>query len=126
MTIVLDTTILIDHLRGSPDCRRALHKANRDGERLIGSVLTRAEILAGMRSHERRDTDELLGSVTWEPVSQTLADRAGELARTYLRSHRGISLVDYVVAATALHHAAPLWTANVRHFPMFPDLRPPY
>lgn len=41
-------------------------------------------------------------------------------------SHRGIDDVDYLIAATAIVVDADLLTTNVRHFPMFPDLQPPY
>jgi len=44
------------------------------------------------------------------------------LARTYLRSHPDIEVVDYVIAATVEELAAELWTRNAKHFPMFADL----
>ena len=51
------------------------------------------------------------------------------LARTAARqlpSHRGIDSADLAIAATAAGLEARLLTRNVRHFPMFPDLRSPY
>jgi predicted nucleic acid-binding protein len=48
------------------------------------------------------------------------------LANQYLRSHPGVDPVDYVIAATVTQLAAKLWIRNVKHFPMFPDLEPPY
>jgi len=33
---------------------------------------------------------------------------------------------DFIIAATALHQRAPLWTRNVEHLPMFDDLSAPY
>jgi predicted nucleic acid-binding protein len=36
------------------------------------------------------------------------------------------SLVDCVIAATAQRYDAPLLTLNVRHFPMFKDLKPAF
>lgn len=62
----------------------------------------------------------------WANVDLPLADRAGALARRYQRSHRGIELPDYLVAAGAELLGARLLTTNVGHFPMFPDLEPPY
>jgi len=59
-------------------------------------------------------------------VTDQIARRAGEFLRSYRRSHSGIDLVDYCVAATAELHGAKLVTLNVKHFPMFPDLVPPY
>ena len=34
--------------------------------------------------------------------------------------------VDHAIAATAILAGAELLTCNVRHFPMFPGLRPPW
>lgn len=126
MTIVVDTSVLIDHLRGHEPARRALRGLVVSGERLAGAVLTRTEILAGLRPDEYEATSALLGAIDWVPVDEAVADRAGELARRFLRSHPAVDTVDYVIAATAEALDATLWTLNVRHFPMFTGLRPPY
>jgi len=57
-------------------------------------------------------------------ASVDIATRAGEWARTYRRSHEGISAIDYLVAATAEIHGADMLTQNVKHFPMFHGLKP--
>lgn len=126
MAIVVDTSVLIDHLRGEEAARDALGRATADGERLVASVLTRVEVLAGMRPHEEVATRRLLDSIDWIEVDHDLAERAGMLANRYLRSHPGIDPVDYVIAATVGKLDSRLWTRNVRHFPMFPDLKAPY
>lgn len=59
-------------------------------------------------------------------VDGDIAKRAGELTRRYLRASPGIDLVDFVVAATAEVLVAPLWTRNVKRFPMVEDVRDPY
>jgi len=50
---------------------------------------------------------------------------AGDLARTYRRSHQGIVAADYLIAATALILDAELLTLHVRHFPMLAGLQAP-
>ncbi|RHW28258.1 type II toxin-antitoxin system VapC family toxin [Nocardioides immobilis] len=126
MTVVLDTVILIDHLRGRSEARDLLvHKA-RKGHRLVASVVTRTEIIAGMRVGEEVRTHQLLDAVEWMPVDEQLADLAGELARRFVRSHRGIGASDYLVAATATWLDAEQMTLNLKHFPMFPGLAAPY
>jgi predicted nucleic acid-binding protein len=84
------------------------------------------EILAGMRPTEARGTRALLDHLQWSEVSDPIAERAGELAAAYVRTHPGIEVVDYVIAATALELDGDLWTTNVRHFPMFERLAAPY
>lgn len=55
-----------------------------------------------------------------------MAEEAGALGRQWLPSHRGIDGADLAIAATAILLDAELLTLNVRHFPMFPELRRPY
>ncbi len=126
MAIVVDTSVLIDHLRGDQGARGVLREAAEAGERLAASVLTKVEILAGMRAGEEPATRRLLGSLDLVGVDDAVAERAGMLANRYLRSHPGVDPVDYVIAATAQHLGAELWTRNVKHFPMFPGLSAPY
>lgn len=120
---VLDSTVLIDFLRGSPAAGRWMESLD---DLPLCSEVTRAEVLRGMRSPERSRTEQLLQTLRWAPVDETISRRAGELGRRHRRSHRGIGVTDLLIAATALTHDAELATANVRHFPMFPGLAPPY
>jgi predicted nucleic acid-binding protein len=124
--IVVDTSILIDHLRGDPRARALLRDAFQQGRRLAASVLTKVEVLAGVRPAEEAETARLLALFDWIPVDESLADRAGELARQYLPSYPGIDPVDVIIAATVEHRGADLWTRNRKHFPMFPVLSDPY
>jgi predicted nucleic acid-binding protein len=124
--ILLDTSILIDHLRGYPPAVSALSAVAGAGHRLAGSVLTRVEVFAGMRPSEERITRRLLDIMDWVPVDEAIADDAGRLANYFLKSHPTIDPVDYVIAATADRSDAILWTRNLNHFPMFPGLKAPY
>ena len=123
--ILVDTDILIAHLRGVDDARSWLRAARTEGP-LSVSVVTVAELTGGMRSAERREVWALLNVMRSEPVTELVARRAGELRRRFRRSHTGIGLADYLVAATALERGAQLATLNVKHYPMFDDLRPPF
>ena len=126
MTTLVDTCVLIDVLRGDERARAALNQVVDAGERIVGSVLTRTEIIAGTRAREERAVADLLGFIGWLPVDQVTADRAGRYAQKYMRSHRNIDITDYVIAAPADLAGATVLTRNVKHFPMFADLRPPY
>lgn len=126
MTVLIDTSVLIDHLRGDHAAQRALAEAARQGERLVCSVVTRVEVLAGMWPSEETATRRLLDALDWLPVDEETAERAGLLANRYLRSHPGVDPVDFIIAATADGLDAALWSRNVKHFPMFPDLTAPY
>ncbi|HEY3208950.1 MAG TPA: type II toxin-antitoxin system VapC family toxin [Actinomycetota bacterium] len=123
MTVVWDTSIIIDILRGMP---QAIAYAEGLAEIPTCSEITRVEVLRGVRSPERAATERLLGAFQWIPPDEPIARRAGELGRQWRRSHPGISTPDLVIAATARELGARLATSNVRHFPMFRRLRSPY
>ena len=78
-----------------------------------------------MRSGEQPQVEELFSALDWVSVSETVARRAGAMGRRYRSSHR-LSAADLVIAATVEERGADLATSNVRHFPMFPGLTPPY
>jgi len=124
--IVADTSVLIDHLRGHDPATELIEAALARGERVLASEVTRIELLAGMRSHERRQTRALIRSLEWATVDEAVAEAAGDLARKYRRGHPGIGVADYAIAATVTLRKAGLWTLNVRHFPMLPTLEPAY
>jgi len=126
VTTVVDTSVLIDHLREDDRAHAALRQARKIDQRVSASVLTKVEILAGMRPSERELTRRLLDSIEWLEVDDDLAERAGDLAARYLRSHPGIEAVDYVIAATVQRLGASLLTRNLKHFPMLDGLTNPY
>ncbi|MEX0835151.1 MAG: type II toxin-antitoxin system VapC family toxin [Nitriliruptor sp.] len=126
MTVLLDTSVLIDHLRGDPAARDAMAGAVSAGHRLTASVVVKVEALAGMRPAEEASTRRLLDALEWFPVDDRIAEDAGRLANRYLRSHPGVDPVDFIIAATAAVHDASLWTRNTEHFPMFDGLTSPY
>ena len=122
---LIDTSVLIDFLRGVDAAATVLERC-REVAPLHASEVTRLEVLAGMRDHEELATRSLLSIVTWHPVDAAVAERAGALGRTWLPSHGGIDSADLAIAATCMEIDATLVTKNVRHFPMFGDLQPPY
>ena len=126
MSPLADTSVLVDYLRGVEPARELMRSAVEHGEFVCASVLSRIEVSIGMRRAERRRTGALVAALRWLPVDAGVADQADELARRFAQSHSGIDAVDYCVAATAGLHGLDLWTLNVRHFPMFPDLRAPW
>ena len=109
--MLVDSDILIAHLRG-------LHAA-------ISGVSV-AELVGGMRSAQRREVWRSLASFRAEPATVIIARRAGDFRRKYRHSHDGIGLGDYLIAGTAEVKGYDLATLNVRHFPMFENLRPPF
>lgn len=124
--IVVDTVVLVDNLRRVVEARDAVVQALDRGDRLAASVMSKVELLTGMRATEKRVTRDLIASFRWIDVDDTIAEVAGTLGRRYRSSHHGIGAVDCVIAATATVTGGELWTRNLKRFPMFPKLLPPY
>lgn len=123
--MLVDSDVLIAHLRGITAARDWLVSSRKDGPLAI-SVVSTTEVIGGMRSVERREVWRLLASFRVEPVTEIIARRAGDMMRRYRRSHNGIGLGDYLIGATADVRGLQLATLNVRHFPMFTHLQPPF
>ena len=125
--LVLDTSVLIDHLRGRPPAAtRLIPAAIARGDELWSSCVVRAELLAGMRADEETATRDLMRLVSWVEVDESASEAAGALGRRYLRSHPGIEVADLIVAALAQELDAELKTTNPKHYPMFKGLKAPY
>ena len=117
---------MIDHFRGSEPALELLDRAIDRKDQLVASVLTKVEVLAGMRSHERSSVRQLLDALHWIEVDASIAEDAGRLARQYRSSLPGVDVTDLVIAATTENVRGELWTRNVKHFPMFKGLTSPY
>jgi len=122
-TILLDTDVLVDYLRGREEAV-AYIKAHAD-QALIPSVAV-AELYAGVKDEdELARLDDFLALFPIIPLTKEIARAAGAHKRAYHRSH-GVGLADAVVAATAEAQEADLKPLNVKHYPMLKDLKPPY
>lgn len=124
--ILVDSDVLIAHLRGIPQARDWLLRARRDTGRLATSTVSVTEVAGGMQLRETRQVTRLLASLDVFPVTVHVAWKAAELMRSYRRSHSGIGLGDYLIAATATTEGLQLATLNLRHFPMFAELEAPF
>lgn len=108
-SLLLDTDVFVDHLRGA---RRIAAAGD-----IAYSVITRAELFAGARGAERA-VRELLAPFRELPVDRAVAERAGAIRR-----ETGVRTPDALIAATALVHRLTLVTRNRRDFERIPKLR---
>jgi predicted nucleic acid-binding protein len=123
MSHLLDTTILVDLLRGKA---AATAFVNGLAERPTLSVVTVAELRAGQRSaKEAGMIDALITAYAVHDIGLGVAERAGAYLKQFAKSHR-LDMADVLIAATAAEAKLPLATLNLKHFPMFPHLAAPY
>ncbi len=112
--MLVDTDVLIWHLRGYPQATRRLDELGA----LTLSAVSYLEVLQGMRNKaELVAVKKMLQhrSATLLPVSEAITQRAIKLMEAITLSH-GLQMGDALIAATALDHGLPVLTANVKHF----------
>ena len=114
---LVDTDIAIDHFHGHREALEYFTQALIDGETLAMSVVSLAEILAGMRDGEQERTEKLFALFVVFDVDEQIARKAGEYLSQYRQSDR-IELADALIAATAFMTDAELVTRNLKHYPM--------
>ena len=113
--VLVDTDVLINFLRGKQQAKEFL-LSQLDSGPILCSVITVAEIFAGMRPHEQEKTRALLDNLEVLPVTRAIAKKAG-FYKGGIKSH-ALELDDCLIAATAHRHKATLATGNDRHYPM--------
>jgi predicted nucleic acid-binding protein len=115
--LALDTTVLIDHLRGRPVIHRIDQLLDR-GVTLATTAINVEEIVRGLRDGEHTAAEGLFAGLAVLPITADAAWRAGEWRRQF--AARGVTLwqADCLIGATALTHGADLATGNPKDFPM--------
>jgi predicted nucleic acid-binding protein len=118
--VLLDSDILIDHLRGYEPARQYLKRFETDEMQGYLSIVTVAELAAGQMRQEQEEekVQQLLALFTHIALDFALAWRGGEIRRQY-----HTRLADALIAATALSRHLPLSTRNLQHFTPIEGLR---
>ncbi|MDE3097796.1 MAG: PIN domain-containing protein [Chloroflexota bacterium] len=127
MKYALDTSVLIDQLRGYAPAVALFERLAAEEAELVSSYVVRTEVLSGMRRGEDRTTRELLDMIEWSPVGEPESEAAGALGRRFLRANQGIDTPDLLIAELAERQGAELLTTNTKHFrEIIPGIQPPY
>lgn len=116
--VILDTNIIIEHLRFSGKGETVLMQIAKKvvKENLAISVITIQELYEGKSAKEKQREDYLLATITplkILPYNYEIAQVAGEIARDL---EQPIEFVDAAIAATAITNGAFLHTLNKKHF----------
>ncbi len=122
--VVLDTNIIIDHLRQSSAKETCLMKIAREiaRENLAISVVSVQELYEGRSTRKSEKENYLLATIApLKILSYTyeVAQFAGEIARDISRP---LELADAAIAATAIINGADLYTLNKKDFAGIPEL----
>ena len=117
MQVLLDTTVLIDYLRGRPAVGRVDALLAR-GDMLCTSPVNVEEIIRGLRAPEAEAAQQLFDGLHVVPIGRMEGCQAGEWRREFAAQGATLSQADCLIAAAARAAGARLVTGNPRHFPM--------
>lgn len=119
--LLLDTTVVIDLLRGRPGAARRLERARAVADDLHVCAVTVEEIHRGLRPGEERAAAALIDGLRTVPLGEREGRRAGEWRRGHAQRGTTLSQADCLVAAAAHELGGRLATGNPKDFPM-PEL----
>jgi len=116
--VVLDTSIIIDHLRQRPSAESHLDKIVKKmpKESLAVAMITIQELYIGTSTTNEQAEQLLLATITPLKIlayTYEIAQLAGEISRD---TKRPIELADATIAATAITNGLQLATLNKKDF----------
>ena len=111
--LVVDTSVIIDFLRSNNKEDSLLYKLAE--EDLYISIVTHTELYAGKsvweNSEARESLEKVLSGMSFVALDKRISERAG-----YIKSYSNISLIDALIASTALIGSMELMTLNIKDF----------
>lgn len=117
MGMLLDSTVLIDCLRGRPAGARILEMA-REGERLFSTPINVEEIVRSLLPAETESARSLFAGLLMLSIGPEHGWQAGEWRREFASRGVTLSQADCLIAAAAYRSGAVLATGNPGHFPI--------
>jgi predicted nucleic acid-binding protein len=116
--VLVDTTVLIDILRGRPGARERLLRLRAVDDEPYACAINVEEVVRGLRPRETATADLLFRGLRIVPLTEVEGLRAGGWRRDYARRGRTLTQADSLVAAAALTVGGRLATGNPKDFPM--------
>jgi predicted nucleic acid-binding protein len=117
LVVLLDTTVLIDALRGRPAAARL--KALRESVHVPWICAVNAdEVIRGTHADKQAVVSRFLTGLQLAPLGRAEGERAGRWRRDFAAKGVTLGQADCLIAAAALGVGARLATGNPKHFPM--------
>ena len=117
-TVLLDTTVLIDLLRGRSGAAERLRALRSAGDQPCVCAINVEELERGARESEAEVLARLLDGLPVAPLDRAEGSRAGRWRRDHAKRGVTLSQADCLIASAAVGVGARLATGNPRGFPM--------
>lgn len=120
--LVLDSSVLIDHLRGNEETTSFLEAQGRHGVLYVPSLVAWELWKGASTPRQRSGLVDLLSNLEVDPFTAALAELAGELMRRLVGQGQRPPSFDLLIASHALLRDIPLATKD-RDYRGIPGLR---
>lgn len=120
--LLIDTSILIDHLRKTQKDKTLFYQFASQAHCLI-SAITEFEFSIGATPPNRQFTEALLARLEVLSFDSACVKTASAIYRDLKAKNQLISLPDIFIAATAVTHDLQFLTLNRRHFERIAGLK---
>lgn len=117
---VLDSTFLIDHLRGDRQTVSRFRAMNETGDESLLTMPVVAEVWAGRTARSEPAIERFLQFIEYVHAGPSTARMAGIWRAEARANGRTLGLADALIAATAFDAGAAVLTRNVRDFELTP------
>lgn len=123
MKIVVDTSILIDYLRGGKKGAQFIEEVEKDDDsELFLPTIVIFELFSGQSTKSPVVATRILSLLKFFQrieLTEEIARQAGQLFRD---TKKTLQVPDYIIAASALQVNAAVVTLNEKHFEQIPNI----
>ena len=120
--IVVDSTVIIDHLRGGAKASDFLERERRQGPVHVPALVAWELWKGATNARRRAGVHDFLSSVDVDPFGPAMAQLAGELHVRLTGSGKAPAAYDLLIASHALLRGLPLATRD-RDYSTIPGLQ---
>lgn len=113
--VLLDTSVIIDFVRRKDKKNTLLFRLSEKGYKLHISILTHTELYSGKNVwrgiEAEQDLEKLFYGMYILPLETEISKKAGKI-----RAQNNTTIIDAIIAATAINHGLSLVTLNSKDF----------
>ena len=125
MIHLLDTSIVVDHLRGKHKLKESVVKAG-----IAISIITFGELLCGAHKSKNKEKSLALIREFISDLRVDILELNQEIMHIYAKTKvlleqtgKKLDDLDLLIGSTAVNHSLPLATLNLQHFERIPNIQ---
>ncbi len=120
MYLVLDSSFVIDHLRGDPGARGRWHRMFEEGDQPVVTEIVVCEVRTGLRAVDEAILERFLLPTEFVKPDRATAMLAGRWRAEVRDRGRTLGIADALIAAAAFQLGGGVVTRDLRDFSLTP------